>query len=74
MSQRVRFDINIPTEQILAYYRGIARQISVVAHDGRRIEFPADKLRPYMDHWGVRGVFELEFDDNHRFVTLHRIR
>ena len=74
MSQRVRFDINIPGEQILAYYQGIARQISVLAHDGRRIEFPADKLRPFLDHLGVKGVFELEFDDDHRFVALHRIR
>lgn len=74
MSQRARFDINIPTEQILSYYQGIARKISVLAHDGRRIEFPAEKLRPFMDHWGVQGVFELEFDEHHRFVALHRIK
>lgn len=74
MSQRVRFDINIPAEQILAYYQGIARQVSVVAHDGRRIEFPAEKLRPFLDHLGVHGVFELEFDDRHRFVKLYRIK
>ncbi len=74
MSQRVRFDINIPAEQILAYYQGIARQVSVVAYDGRRIEFPAERLRPYLDHRGVKGVFELEFDEDHRFVALHKIR
>lgn len=74
MSHRVRFDMNIPAEQVLSYYQGVARQVSIVAYDGRRIEFPADKLRPFMDHWGVRGVFELEFDDQHRFVALHRIK
>ena len=74
MSQRARFDINIPAEQILAYYQGIARQVSIIAYDGRRIEFPAEKLRPYLDHQGIRGVFELEFDGNHRFVALHRIK
>ncbi len=73
MSRRARFDINIPAEQMLAYYQGIAREVSVMSYDGRRIEFPADKLRPFMDHQGVRGVFELEFDDQHRFVALHRI-
>ena len=73
MAHRVRFDINIPAEQILAYYQGIARKVSVLAHDGRRIEFPADKLRPFLDHDGVRGIFELEFDDEHRFVALHRM-
>lgn len=74
MSLRTRFDMNIPAKQVLAYYQGIAQQVSIVAYDGRRIEFPAEKLRPFMDHWGVRGVFELEFDDQHRFVALHRIR
>ena len=74
MSQRVRFNMNIPAEQILAYYQGAARQVSVQALDGRRIEFPAEKLRPFLNHNGVYGVFELEFDDNHRFVALHRIK
>lgn len=74
MSQRARFGINIPAEQILAYYQGAARQVSVVADDGRRVEFPAEKLRPFLDHQGVHGVFELEFDDKHRFVALHRVR
>ena len=74
MAQRARFDINIPAEQILAYYQGIARQVSVTAYDGRRIEFPADKLRPFVNSSGVRGVFEPEFDEHHRFVALHCIR
>lgn len=74
MAERVRFDINIPAEQILAYYQGVARQVSVVAYDGRRIEFPAEKLRPFLNHLGVCGVFELEFDDMHRFVALQQIK
>ncbi len=73
MSQRIRFDIQIPADQILAYYQGVAKQVSVQAYDGRRIEFPAEKLRPFLDHRGVYGVFELEFDENHRFVALHKI-
>ncbi|MDH5444792.1 MAG: DUF2835 domain-containing protein [Gammaproteobacteria bacterium] len=74
MSERVRFDINIPADEIIAYYKGIARQVSVEAYDGRRIEFPAEKLRPFLNHSGVYGIFELEFDDQHRFVALHRLK
>lgn len=74
MPQRARFDMNIPAEQVLAYYQGVAHQVSIVAHDGRRIEFPVEKLRPFMEHGGIRGMFELEFDEQHRFVALHRIR
>ena len=73
MPQRVRFDINISAEQILAYYQGIARRVSVVSYDGQRIEFPAEKLRPFLSYDGISGLFELEFDDNHRFVALHRL-
>jgi len=73
MSQRARFGINLTAEQILSYYQGVARQVSVVAQDGRRIEFPVEKLRPFLDHQGVHGMFELEFDEYHRFVALHRI-
>lgn len=73
MSQRARFDLNIPAKEMLAYYQGIARQVSVIAYDGRRIEFSAEKLRPFLRHSGINGVFELEFDDDHRFVALYCI-
>ncbi|MDH5778232.1 MAG: DUF2835 domain-containing protein [Gammaproteobacteria bacterium] len=73
MNQRVRFSLNIPADEVLAYYQGIAKQVSVVAHDGRRIEFPAEKLRPFMAEAGVYGEFEMEFDQQHRFVAMSRI-
>ncbi|MFO7602746.1 MAG: DUF2835 domain-containing protein [Gammaproteobacteria bacterium] len=66
------FSLYLSAEQYLAYYRGYARQVSVLAEDGRRLEFPAEHLRPYLTHEGIRGRFSISFDTQHRFVALQR--
>lgn len=71
--RRVRFTLAISAEDYLAYYQGKARSISVIANDGRRIEFPAEHLRTFVMHDGVRGKFELVFDEGNRFVELRRV-
>ncbi len=73
MSQTVRFRLNIPYDDYLAYYQGVAQRVSVVASDGRRIEFPANLIQRHLTHQGVVGLFELEFDDNHKLIELRRI-
>lgn len=70
---RVRFFLSISEQQFLGYYRGEARVISVIAEDGRRVEFPADHLRPYIRHDGVQGHFELQFSDAGKFVALVKL-
>ena len=68
----VSFSLFLDSKQYLAYYKGQARRISVVCDDGRRIEFPAEHLRPYLTHDGIRGHFEIEFDQHQRFVALRQ--
>lgn len=70
---QIRFRLNISPEHYLAYYQGAARKVIAISSDGRRIQFPADKLRPFVTHDGVRGEFVIEFDANHKFVALQRI-
>lgn len=69
----LRFRLNISAEHYLAYYQGVARQVVATAHDGQRVQFPAERLRPFVTHDGVRGEFALEFDADNRFVALRRI-
>jgi hypothetical protein len=69
----VRFRLDISPESYLAYYQGVARSVVVTGLDGRRVQFPADRLRPFVTHDGVRGEFELEFDGNNKFVAMRRI-
>lgn len=74
MNSRIRFALHIPAAEILAYYQGVAKQVSVVCYDGRRIEFSAEKLRPFITESGVYGEFEMEFDQKHRFIGLYRMK
>jgi len=47
--------------------------VQVKSLDGQNLRFPAAVLRPYLGHAGVSGLFELEFDENRRFVSLQRL-
>ncbi len=69
----VRFRLNISADRYLAYYQGSAHQVVATAQDGRRVRFPADRLRPFVTRDGVHGEFVLEFDANHKFVGLTRV-
>lgn len=74
MNRHVRFALHIPAAEVLAYYQGVAKRVSVVAYDGRRIEFPAEKLRPFITGEGVYGEFEMAFDSQQRFIGLKRLK
>jgi hypothetical protein len=71
--ERVRFRLDFSADEIMAYYRGAARQVSVLASDGRRIQFPADALRRHVTASGVHGLFELRFGADRRLLGLERI-
>jgi hypothetical protein len=70
---RVRFTLAISADDYLRYYQGAARNVAVTADDGSRIKFPAEHLRPYVMHDGIRGRFELHFDETHKFIGLRKL-
>jgi len=72
-SSRVRFALNIPQDVLLSYYEGTARAVVVKSLDGRSIQFPANVLRQFVTGDGVRGIFEMEFDADNKFVGLRRV-
>lgn len=69
----LRFTLSIPADLYLSHYRGDAQAVSTRAEDGRRVEFPARQLRPYVTREGVHGRFELEFTEQGKFVALRRL-
>ena len=73
MSQKARFSIKISPEQYLAYYQRSVNNVSVVATDGRRIQFPARLLQKFVTHDGIEGTFEMEFDDQHKLIELRKL-
>ena len=66
----VRFALQIPPHQFLDYYRGAARVVRVTGYDGKTIQFPASALQKFVTKDGIYGDFELEFDEENRFVRL----
>lgn len=72
-SHRVRFQLAIPADKFLNFYRGRASSVIVKAEDGRRIEFPANSVRRFLDNQGIYGQFEIRFDKNNRLIDIERI-
>ncbi len=70
---KMRFYLDISTEQYLAYYNGAARFVSVQAEDGRRLQFPASELQKFVGHSGIQGRFEIEFNEQNKLQGLSRL-
>ena len=72
-NQLIRFTLNISADQFLNVYRGSARKISVLADDGRRIEFPANKIHTYLTRDGIQGHFEMELTTGNKFIAIRKM-
>ena len=72
-TQYIRFKLAISSDAFLAVYKGHAKSISTIALDGRRVEFPAEKIRQFLSHEGIFGVFEMEVDEESRFISIKRL-
>jgi hypothetical protein len=71
--QFIRFSLNISYQRYLQVYQGLANQVSVLADDGRRIEFSAGKIQPFLTRQGIHGYFELELTAENKFVRLQKL-
>ena len=69
----LRFYLDISPERYLSYYQGAASKVSVLSLEGKRVEFPAERLRPFVTREGIHGLFALQFDDNNKFIALKRL-
>lgn len=70
--QSIRFYLAIPADRYLAYYQGRVRYVVATSFDGRRIQFPANILRPFLGRDGIYGEFVLRYDDNHKLLGIER--
>jgi hypothetical protein len=70
--QEISFHLNITTQELQRYYRGSVASVSVVANDGRRIQFPVSALRPFVSHDGVKGWFVMLVNANNKLIEIRR--
>jgi len=68
------FRLQISQQQYLQYYQGTANAVQVVSECGKRLKFPAVRLRPFLSHTGINGRFLLTIDSNNRFIDLQQLQ
>lgn len=73
MQQRILFWLHISADDFLHYYQDSSVQVSVTAEDGRRIQFPARHLRPFITPAGISGRFEMTLEADNKFVSLKQL-
>ena len=66
--------LSIPTNELLRWYSGGAKDVKAVSVDGRSVRFPADVIRPYVTHEGVFGYFEIRFSASGKFENIRRVQ
>lgn len=66
-------NLAISAEEFQRLYEGSAKTVFARSIDGRSIRFPAAILRPFVLHNGIRGQFQIDFDDENRFHSIHRL-
>ncbi|PJG58651.1 DUF2835 family protein [Aeromonas cavernicola] len=68
------FRLSLSSEEIMLMYQGHVRRLVVRCEQGLTLELALEKLRPFISISGVHGYFRLNTQDDHRFVSLERIK
>ncbi|MDO9423769.1 MAG: DUF2835 domain-containing protein [Methylobacter sp.] len=71
--QTIRFALTLSYDQYLKVYQGIAKNVSVVADDGRRVAFPAGRIQSFLTKQGINGYFEMELTPENKFVSIKKL-
>lgn len=66
-------NLSISTDEFQRLYEGNAKTVFAHSIDGRSIRFPAGILRPFVLHNGIRGTFQIDFDEENRFQSILRL-
>ena len=71
--KQYRFSLQLSQQQFLRHYQGSASSVQVFSECGRRLRFPASRLRPFLTHAGIKARFQLTVDSDNRFLKLEKI-
>jgi len=65
--------LNITADAYRQLYSGDARNVFAHDQEGRKIQFPASSLRPFVTHEGIRGTFIIRVDDHNKLAAIRRV-
>lgn len=72
--QTIRFALNLSYNQYFKVYQGLAKNVSVIVDDGRRVAFPAGRIQPFLTKQGISGYFEMELTLENKFVSIKKLK
>lgn len=70
--QQIFFKLQISYEQYLQVYQGAAKNISVIADDGRKIVFPARNIQMFLTKQGINGSFKMTLTAENKFIDIEK--
>ena len=71
--QHIRFTLQLTYDKYLKVYQGAAKNVSVIADDGRRIAFPARNIQSFLNKDGINGYFEMILTAENKFVSIKKL-
>jgi len=71
--QHIRFTLQLSYDKYLKVYQGAAKNVSVIADDGRRIAFPARNIQSFLNKDGINGYFEMILTAENKFVSIKKL-
>ena len=72
-NRHYQFTLGISPDDYAKYYEGVVTEVQVETYSGLILRFPASVLRKYLTHNGIHGAFEMEVDQNDKFVSIRNI-
>lgn len=70
---QITVDIAVSAQDYQSYYSGQIKQVVAYTVDGRRVRFPANILQHVVSHEGVYGRFQIDFDNEGKFLSIVRV-
>ena len=71
--EKIQINLAISAEEFRRYYTGRAQTVRVRSVDGRMVHFPANRLRPFLNHNGVFGRYELELNGALKLISITKL-
>lgn len=68
----IDIELHISPDQMQRYYSGHAGAVRATACDGRKVQFPANILRPFVTREGVQGRYRLEMDELGKLIRISK--
>ncbi len=65
-------DLNLDEQRWLQFYRRPGQVVVARARTGQSVQFPADRLRPFVTPTGIHGCFKLTIDRDNRLTRIER--